>query len=367
MCRFNAIIGSRLLATEYDWQWRLDDDSLLTSEVGYDVFRLMAENGKRYGFPSMVEEFSFCIKGLWERARSYLASLPHRMPHAWLSKLPENLIFYNNFEISHRSVWLDPRMIAWLDYIDRHGGIYYHRWGDAPIHTLGVAMFVPLHQVHRFSDIAYSHLPFVQQAPIGLPSPSVASSWDKNGWPSCPALPSSADAPYGVSHNFNFWAWACASNTTAENGTTARSNLPGPTATGKRSHGPIRGVIFSVVRRETVPHLMQMLRSLERNVFRADPAQEFSGYPVVIFEFDWTNKEKQAVHDFVDSLRVGSSAAKDDAIDLKIRHIDLEMPAALRARGDVPEQTTCTPAYSAIPLRSMNRFRAMRVHQLLSE
>jgi hypothetical protein len=44
------------------------------------------------------------------------------------------------------------------------GGIYYHRWGDAPIHTLGVAMFVPLHQVHRFSDIGYSHWPFVQQA-----------------------------------------------------------------------------------------------------------------------------------------------------------------------------------------------------------
>ena len=74
------------------------------------------------------------------------------------------LIFYNNFEISHRSVWLDPGMAAWLDHVDSVGGIYYHRWGDAPIHTLGVAMFVPLRQVHRFSDIGYSHWPFVQQA-----------------------------------------------------------------------------------------------------------------------------------------------------------------------------------------------------------
>ena len=186
MCRFNAIIGSRLLASEYEWQWRLDDDSLITGPVGYDVFRLMAENGKRYGFPNMVEEFSFCIKGLWKHANAYFDALSTRLPHAWLRKLPENLIFYNNFEISHRSVWLDPGMAAWLDHVDSVGGIYYHRWGDAPIHTLGVAMFVPLRQVHRFSDIGYTHLPFVQQLPSGLPPPSVASAWDVHGWPACP-------------------------------------------------------------------------------------------------------------------------------------------------------------------------------------
>ena len=128
------------------------------------MFRLMAENGKRYGFPNMVEEFSFCIKGLWEHASTYFNTLSTHPPHAWLHKLPENLIFYNNFEISHRSVWLDKGMAAWLDHIDRLGGIYYHRWGDAPIHTLGVAMFVPLRQVYRFSGIGYSHWPFVQQA-----------------------------------------------------------------------------------------------------------------------------------------------------------------------------------------------------------
>ena len=82
MCRFNAIIGSRLLASEYEWQWRLDDDSLITGPVGYDVFRLMAENGKRYGFPNMVEEFSFCIKGLWKHANAYFDALSTRLPHS---------------------------------------------------------------------------------------------------------------------------------------------------------------------------------------------------------------------------------------------------------------------------------------------
>ena len=38
------------------WHWRMDDDSVLTAPVPYDVFGRMAAEGKMYGFVNTVED-----------------------------------------------------------------------------------------------------------------------------------------------------------------------------------------------------------------------------------------------------------------------------------------------------------------------
>ncbi|KAJ1726075.1 hypothetical protein LPJ61_005435, partial [Coemansia biformis] len=44
-------------------------------------------------------------------------------------------------------------------HLDRAGGFFYERWGDAPVHSLGVAMFLGKREVHWFDDIGYYHGP----------------------------------------------------------------------------------------------------------------------------------------------------------------------------------------------------------------
>lgn len=41
------------------------------------------------------------------------------------------------------------------------GGFYTHRWGDAPIRLLGVALLADKARVHHFNGIAYSHKVYV--------------------------------------------------------------------------------------------------------------------------------------------------------------------------------------------------------------
>ena len=60
----------------YSWHWRLDDDSLLTSDIGYDVFRMMKQNNKVYGFVNTVMDGPSCVKGLLENADKFLAPMP---------------------------------------------------------------------------------------------------------------------------------------------------------------------------------------------------------------------------------------------------------------------------------------------------
>lgn len=181
MCLFQAHgvhqalagLGSPLSDVEYIL--RLDDDSLLTSPIGYDLFAFMKRHGKLYGFVNHLKDDPLCVAGLWNATQAFMlesqATKGHNFSASWFHKLPDGFTFYNNFEISHVSVWRKPVWRDYMEHVERLGGIYTVRWGDAPIHTIGVSLALDLSQVHRFADIGYTHVPFVKQPASGLPRP----------------------------------------------------------------------------------------------------------------------------------------------------------------------------------------------------
>jgi len=172
MCRFQAgIVNMKLSEMGYDWHWRMDDDSMLTGEVSYDVFGYMASKGFRYGFVSTVRDDDACIVGLWDTAKTYAQRARIGLKDNWFTEWPRGNVFYNNFEISHASVFTSPEYRAYFDHIDQNGGIYTRRWGDAPIKSIAVSLFVPPEEVHRFGDIGYRHAPFIDQEPEYLRRP----------------------------------------------------------------------------------------------------------------------------------------------------------------------------------------------------
>eukprot|EP00906_Rhabdomonas_costata_P025831 RCo036893 len=169
MCRFHAMEVHTILSREWEWHWRLDDDSYLLGDIGYDVFRFMEENKMLYGFAGTAYEDENCIEGFYDAVNSFLTKHPE-IPVGFYKAWPRNTIVYNNFELSHRSVFESQVYQSFFDHVDRTGRIFTHRWGDAPIKTVGVSLAVPASKVHRFSDIGYIHRPFLSQSPGPLPA-----------------------------------------------------------------------------------------------------------------------------------------------------------------------------------------------------
>ena len=67
---------------------------------------------------------------------------------------------WSNFEIGSLS-WL--RSQAYTDFfqsLDRDGGFFYERWGDAPVHSIAAGLMLKKEELHFFDDIAYWHVPF---------------------------------------------------------------------------------------------------------------------------------------------------------------------------------------------------------------
>ena len=83
------------LLAEYEWHWRLDDDSVLLAPIGYDPFRLMAQTGKKYGFNRILHDNDNCVVGLWDATKTFIQE--RGVDPTFLDNWDNGVVFYNNF------------------------------------------------------------------------------------------------------------------------------------------------------------------------------------------------------------------------------------------------------------------------------
>ena len=158
MCRFHAKqIYEQEILVGLEYVWRLDDDSLLLKNINYDLFAFMNNHRLQYGYITVNSDSPECVKYLWEAAKLHknLRSLKSEFFDKW--RAPN--MFYNNFEISALSLWTSQQYQDYINYIDLLGGIYYHRWGDAPIKSIAVTLFLRKEETHLF-NVSYEHQGF---------------------------------------------------------------------------------------------------------------------------------------------------------------------------------------------------------------
>ncbi|KAI9845950.1 MAG: hypothetical protein M1838_001499 [Thelocarpon superellum] len=167
MCRWNSGFfykHPRLL--DFDFYWRVEPDVHFFCDLDYDVFRFMRDNNMKYGFNMNILDDARSFPSLWSRTRAFINAHPELI-HAeadldWLldphnSGDYNNCQFFSNFEIGDLRYFRGEANEKYFSWLDRAGGFYYERFGDAPIHTLSVAMFVPKREIWFFRDIGYQH------------------------------------------------------------------------------------------------------------------------------------------------------------------------------------------------------------------
>lgn len=54
---------------------------------------------------------------------------------------------WSNFEIGDLDLWRGEGYSKFFEYLDSKGGFYYERWGDAPVHSIGAALFAKKDQI----------------------------------------------------------------------------------------------------------------------------------------------------------------------------------------------------------------------------
>ncbi|KAI8868543.1 glycosyl transferase [Ramicandelaber brevisporus] len=177
MCRFESGWFFRHpLVRMYDYYWRVEPDVQFLCDIPYDPFVFVRDNDIKYSFTIALWELASTIPTLWSTTLEFMKDYSHMIPKNnffnWLSdddgRTYNMCHFWSNFEIASVK-WLNsPEYLAYFSYLDKAGGFFYERWGDAPVHSIAAAMLLDPKQVHFFEDIGYMHDPFFNCPSIDL-------------------------------------------------------------------------------------------------------------------------------------------------------------------------------------------------------
>lgn len=174
MCRYQSGFFFRHeLTLDLDYYWRVEPGIELHCDIDYDPFRFMAINNKTYGFTITLHEFIQTVTTLYDTTRDFVKLHPSYVNKEaamhFLTDDKEKSIssdwnlchFWSNFEIGDLRFWRGKEYTEYFDYLDKNGGFFYERWGDAPVHSIAAALFLNKSQIHHFDDIGYFHHPWL--------------------------------------------------------------------------------------------------------------------------------------------------------------------------------------------------------------
>ncbi len=177
MCRWNSGMFYRHPALQdVRWYWRVEPHVHFFCDIDYDVFHWMEDHNKTYGFTINLYDNPESIASLWPETQKFIADHSHYLhPNnamKWLqddNHRRENFVkangystchFWSNFEIADLNFWRSQAYEDYFNHLDRAGGFFYERWGDAPVHSIALGLFEDAKKIHWFRDIGYQHIPF---------------------------------------------------------------------------------------------------------------------------------------------------------------------------------------------------------------
>ncbi|KPI38482.1 O-glycoside alpha-1,2-mannosyltransferase-like protein [Cyphellophora attinorum] len=255
MCRFySGFFYKHPLLDKYKWYWRVEPEISYFCDMTYDPFIEMERANKTYGFTIAVKELKETVpnifryasaykrknnlksKGLWEmflepqpegkekkESDDRKKTLPNEIleterghqnieeidPEAMEGEKYNMCHFWSNFEIARLDWFRSKEYNEFFEMMDRSGGFWMERWGDAPIHSLAAGALLGVKDVHYFRDFGYRHTT-IQHCPANAPTRQL---------PRIPYLEKTTDDPKERAEEDEYWATP---DTPKENGVGCR-------------------------------------------------------------------------------------------------------------------------------------------------
>ncbi|KXT05441.1 hypothetical protein AC578_11100 [Pseudocercospora eumusae] len=216
MCRFySGFFYKHELLLKYDWYWRVEPEIKYFCDMTYDPFVHMARNNKTYGFTIAVKELKETVPNIFRYASAYKrtrnitsqglwemfvepkegynqdgtpkpgtippdqlpkedpkyedGTLPEIDPEAMEGEIYNMCHFWSNFEIARLDFFRSKEYEDFFNMMDRSGGFWMERWGDAPIHSLAAGALLSPKDIHYFRDYGYRHTT-IQHCPANAPA-----------------------------------------------------------------------------------------------------------------------------------------------------------------------------------------------------
>lgn len=169
MCRFfSGFFFNLPIMKKYKYYWRVEPNIKFDCDLfETDWFKYMRQNHQKYAFVLAPLELHNTVTNLWKYTKIFMDEHPELIhPNNALEFVTDDdgntfnmCHFWSNFEIGDLDFFRLKQYQTFFNHLDRAGGIYYSRWGDAPIHSIGVTMLLLRTEILYLGDTGYNHMP----------------------------------------------------------------------------------------------------------------------------------------------------------------------------------------------------------------
>ncbi|KAI8991826.1 nucleotide-diphospho-sugar transferase [Mycotypha africana] len=184
-----------------DYFWRFEPGTEYLCPISFDPFQYMYDNGKQLSFSLSSYELHETLPSIFDTVAEFKKENPQLFDENHDNKLWKAMTnkdgsynrcsFWNSFQIVKTSFFTSKRYQSYFDFMDHKEGIFYERWSDSVIQSLGAALFLNKTEVHFWESIGYRHQYQYQHCPN-----------DKAIWEKCSCRPM---------HNFDNDGLSCLS------------------------------------------------------------------------------------------------------------------------------------------------------------
>ncbi|KAF8992415.1 nucleotide-diphospho-sugar transferase [Cyathus striatus] len=190
MCRFySGFFWRHPALAPYDWFWRLDTDIVFHCEIPYDPIQKLIESNALYGFVQVSGDTNFVQPSLASNVSYFMSQnrdlISQDANHGFVwndaasvgfQTCTNNITKSKRFDFSNdftlksinQNRSHDSLYTKLFEYLDKAGGFFYERWGDAPVHSFGLAMSLRKYQALQFHDMEYQHQGWPYECPQEL-------------------------------------------------------------------------------------------------------------------------------------------------------------------------------------------------------
>ncbi|CAO3657212.1 unnamed protein product [Mucor hiemalis] len=151
---------------DLNYSWRFEAGTEYICPMTEDPFQYMFENKKTTSFSMALYEYKETIPTLYDTVNEYASKHRHWIQPSgdpntlwhfiWDDSNNFNAChFWNNFQISDVSFYRGEKYQSFFTYLDNSNGIFYERWGDPIIQTMGAVMFLTKDDIHFWDTIGY--------------------------------------------------------------------------------------------------------------------------------------------------------------------------------------------------------------------
>ncbi|KAI8146106.1 nucleotide-diphospho-sugar transferase [Fennellomyces sp. T-0311] len=141
-----------------DYYWRIDPGTEYPCPISFDPFQYMHDNKIKLSFSLALYEPYEAMPSLCDTVDKYIEQNPGASMYGLIRDQNGECTrcqFSNSFQIGDLNFFKSDAYRAYFDYIDKANGIFYERWSDSMIQSLGAGLLLEKKDIHRWEDIGF--------------------------------------------------------------------------------------------------------------------------------------------------------------------------------------------------------------------